>query len=354
MANPVAETESLLDVLNDARETAREQLAAAWQIEIDRVQEQLNNAWRGHLERVFEERFAELSVRLAKQTEARIAEAMTRSLRDLTGKLNQALRRLRAFENEDEWSRAVVDATAGFSERAALFVVNGSALRLLASRGISSDAKIDNTPLESAPAFAGVVESRDPIVALRTPGELSEAIAGAFGVAFGETPEQRFYLFPIAIRDRVAAVLYADTAVEPNAIELVASFASAVLDAQSASPDRSKLVSIATGGQRPASISQWASLGKDEQELHLRAQRFARVQVAEMRLYHSQAVKDGRSRHDLYGALKEQVDRTREAFRRDFLSASHAMVDYVHVELLRTLANDDVELLGSEYPGPLV
>ena len=72
MANPVAETESLLDVLTDARETAREQLAAAWQIEIDRVQEQLNNAWRGHLERVFEERFAELSVRLAKQTEASV------------------------------------------------------------------------------------------------------------------------------------------------------------------------------------------------------------------------------------------------------------------------------------------
>jgi uncharacterized protein YukE len=354
MANPVAETESLLDVLTDARETAREQLAAAWQIEIDRVQEQLNNAWRGHLERVFEERFAELSVRLAKQTEARIAEARARSLRDLTGKLNQAVRRLRAFENEEEWSRAVVDATEGFSERAALFVVNGAALRLLASRGISSDAKIDNTPLDSAPAFAGVVESRDPIVALRTPGELSEAIAGVFDGANGETPEQRFYLFPIVSRDRVAAVLYADTEVEPSAIELVASFASAVLDAQSASPDRSKLVSIATGGQRPTSISQWASLGKDERELHLRAQRFARVQVAEMRLYHSQAVKDGRSRHDLYEALQEQIDRTRDAFRSDFLSASQSMVDYVHVELLRTLANDDVELLGSEYPGPLV
>ncbi len=350
MANPVAETESLHDVLADARETAREQLAAAWQIEIDRVQDQLNNAWRGHLERVLEERFSELSSRLAGQTESLIADARARSLRDVTGKLNQAVRRLRAFENEDEWSRAVVDATAGFSERAALFVVNGSSLRLLAVRGISSEAKIDNTPLESAPAFAGVVESRDPMVALRTRGELSEPIAEVFG----ETPEQRFYLFPIASRDRVAAVLYADTAVEPNAMELIASFASAVLEGQSGAPERSKLVSIATGGQPAASISQWVSLGKDEQELHLRAQRFARVQVAEMRLYHSQAVKDGRARHDLYGALKEQIDRTREAFRRDFLSAADTMVDYVHVELLRTLANDDVELLGPQYPGPLV
>jgi hypothetical protein len=30
------------------------------------------------------------------------------------------------------------------------------------------------------------------------------------------------------------------------------------------------------------------------------------------------------------------------------------MVDYLHPELVRTLANDDVELLGSDYPGPLV
>ena len=30
------------------------------------------------------------------------------------------------------------------------------------------------------------------------------------------------------------------------------------------------------------------------------------------------------------------------------------MVDYLHLELLRTLANDDADLLGSEYPGPMV
>jgi hypothetical protein len=29
------------------------------------------------------------------------------------------------------------------------------------------------------------------------------------------------------------------------------------------------------------------------------------------------------------------------------------MVDYIHVELLRTLANDDAELLGEDYPGPM-
>jgi hypothetical protein len=355
-ADPLPKTEPLRNALDDARETAREQLNAAWQIEIERIQEQLTGSWRGHVERVFEERFDELSARVEEQfrsaVESRVHAAIMKVRREVAGRLNQAVRRLRSFENEDEWSRALVDATEGFCDRAALFIVNGPALRLQASRGVLSEAKIDNTPLESAPAFAGAAESRDTIVASRTRGELSDAIAEVLG----EAPDQRFCLFPIAVRGRVAGILYADSVsqvTETDALELLATFASAVLEGQPEAPDRSKLVTIATELQPSPTVSSWFSLGKDEQEVHLRAQRFARVQIAEMRLYKSQAVKTGRAEHDLYGALREDVDRARDAFRRDFLTASPTMVDYFHLELLRTLANDDVELLGPEYPGAM-
>jgi hypothetical protein len=30
------------------------------------------------------------------------------------------------------------------------------------------------------------------------------------------------------------------------------------------------------------------------------------------------------------------------------------MVDYLHLEMVHTLANDDAELLGKDYPGPLL
>ena len=353
------QTDPVKNVLNDVRETAREQLNAAWQIEIERVQEQLAAGWREHIERVFEERFVELSARVEVEfgagVRAAVSDTRARTRREVAGKLNQAVRRLRFFENEDQWSRALVDATESFCERAALFIVNGPALRLQASRGVPSDVKIDNTPVESAPAFAGAVQSRDTIVALRTRGELSDVIADVLG----EASEQRFYLFPIPVHERVAAVLYTDsgsygedTAVT-EALELMAVFASAVLEGQPETPDKSKLVRIATERQPAPTVALWFSLSKEEQELHLRAQRFARVQVAEMRLYKAQAVKAGRLERDLYGALREDVDRARDAFRKDYLSASPTMVDYVHLELLRTLANDDVELLGPEYPGAM-
>ena len=352
----MADPSPLQNAIQEARETAREQLSAAWQIEVDRIQEQMAAGWRGHLERVFEERFGELSASLEQHFQSAVTAESTRLRRQLSSQLNQAIRRFRDFESEEAWSKAFIDSTAGLCDRSALFIVGGVSLRLQASRGFASEAKIDNTPLASAPAFAHAVETRDTIVALRTKGELSDPIAEWAG----EQPDQRFYLFPVTARSRIAAILYADSGtngeIDASALELLAMVASLVLENQTVAPapsGASHLVSIATGKPAEPSISSWFSLNKEDQELHLKAQRFARVQAAELRLYKSHAVKEGRLSRNLYTALQSEIDAAREAFRRDFLSASNTMVDYLHVELLRTLANDDVELLGPDYPGPL-
>jgi hypothetical protein len=115
----------------------------------------------------------------------------------------------------------------------------------------------------------------------------------------------------------------------------------------------SSLVAIQGVEPRETPLPSWADLPPAEQELHLRAQRFARVQVAEIRLYQSQAVKQGRAERAVYHALKADLDRGREAYRQQFLTDCPSMVDYFHVEVVRTLANDDASLLGPDYPGPL-
>jgi hypothetical protein len=113
---------------------------------------------------------------------------------------------------------------------------------------------------------------------------------------------------------------------------------------------------LISGLSRPGSLPlpPWSSLSKEDQEFHLKAQRFARVCVAELRLYESEAVKQGRAARDLYGRLKEKIDAGRQAYRRQFMDVCPSMVDYLHLELVRTLANDDETLLGTDYPGPLV
>jgi len=81
---------------------------------------------------------------------------------------------------------------------------------------------------------------------------------------------------------------------------------------------------------------------------------FARVQTAELRLHEADAVQAARAQRRVYDALQSQIDAARESFRRSFFEPCASMVDYLHLELVRTLANDDLELLGKNYPGPMV
>ncbi|MCU1339196.1 MAG: hypothetical protein JWO19_4777 [Bryobacterales bacterium] len=86
---------------------------------------------------------------------------------------------------------------------------------------------------------------------------------------------------------------------------------------------------------------------------HSRALRFARVKVAEIQLYQASHVKSGRAARDLYSALRPHIDAARGAFRERFLVPLDGVPDYLHQELVKSLAKEDAVLLGPSYPGPL-
>jgi hypothetical protein len=156
-------------------------------------------------------------------------------------------------------------------------------------------------------------------------------------------------VYPLVVRGRTLALLYAWGSVEGSALELLAQLAAAVWAVLPAPAD---LVNIAPTAS--AATTAWDKLSPEEQHLHLRAQRFARVQVAEMRLFETDAVQSGRAQRDLYETLRARIDTARDAFRRSFFASCPSMVDYLHLELLKTLAQDDPDALGKDYPGPLV
>jgi len=92
---------------------------------------------------------------------------------------------------------------------------------------------------------------------------------------------------------------------------------------------------------------------RDMTEDHLKAQRFARVRVAEMALYQAAQVNAGRTARNLYGTLKAQIDEARQGFQEKFLTEAQGMPDYLHGEIVLVLAHNDTSLLGPDYPGPL-
>ena len=73
-----------------------------------------------------------------------------------------------------------------------------------------------------------------------------------------------------------------------------------------------------------------------------------------MRLSQADAVQAGRAGRNLYDALRKSIDAARATFRPSFFAPCSSMVDYLHLEMVHTLANDDPDLLGNNYPGPVV
>jgi DNA gyrase/topoisomerase IV subunit B len=306
------------------------------------------------LRQLWEERLSQLLSEMEAlgdaQAAARVAEARHRSRIEAAGELNQAVRRQRRTAGPEDLCATLVDAADAFASHVALFRVEGEVARGVQMRGVPQEIaerfQTLEIPLGEAAALAGSAESGDPVVAAATGPEVSQALLDLVE----HDPTDRAFIFPVAPRGPVAALLYAWGAVEGASLELLAETAAAVWSGF-APPAPSGLVTI--GPAPGASAAAWELLSAEDRRMHLRAQRAARVRVAEMRLYQAAEVQAGRARGDIYGVLAKPIDDARAAFREKYFGRCPNMVDYLHLELVRTLAHDDPELLGKNYPGPL-
>jgi len=321
-----------------------------------------SSAATASLRQILESRISQLSVEL----EALLAEARERGWRESADQLNQAVRRLRQSGDSEELRAILLDTAAAFSTGAALFRIEGAKAQGERIRGAAAEAGETfarlEISLESAAALAGAVGSRDPVIAVTSAGEVS----GEMIKLCGHGADGRAWIFPVVVRERVLALVYAWGQVEGSAVELLSQVAAAVwseISIAAPAAARQELVTIAPA-PTPAAVAEsapapaagpgWDGLPPGEEQIHLRAQRVARVQAAEMRLREADAVQAGRAQRNLYEALREPIDAARERFRKSFFAPCASMVDYLHVELVHTLANDDAELLGQNYPGPMV
>ena len=263
---------------------------------------------------------------------------------DAAHDVNQLLRRLRAYRSEAEWSASVLDGAAKFASHIALFSFRDGLLRLLGERNLNLPAGAEIAPA-ATPAFASVIGTKDTVVTLRTASEVGEVLASA-------ERGKRAYLLPILNGPRVVAVLFSASEQEPdaNALELIAGLASIVLERRS---NTSLHMQIEVAPSPTPALPAWAALEEKQRNLHLHAQRFARVKVAEMQLFKPDASRSGLEQANLYLFLRPEIDLAREAFRKQFMTVP-SMVDYLHLELVRTAAQGNELKLGVDYPGPLL
>ena len=313
------------------------------------------------------ERLENEAARVSGETRRRLAES-----------LNQRLRRIRQTSTEHEALQLLLEESTAWAQRAVVLLIENNQARVAASRPALHEDDAVGAPIElsTAAAIASCVESRDPVVALGAPAEVSPVLASALRLS----PDDKAYLFPVAARQRTVAVMIACGGVTPAPIELLCEAVGMKLEsldipgfevtgagqvvnlpdgvvamaaslplvqiagAQNAAPNGART------GDAPAS---WSKLTPEQQALHLRAQRTARVRVAQIRISESEALRKGLQAGDIYGALRPAIDAARDEYRQAYSSKTPTMVDYLHLEVLRSLAHEDSRLLGKDYPGQI-
>jgi len=317
--------------------------------------------------------------------------------------LLNAVAAIQAGNTQREILRTLLDHLIHYSGRAALFVMKSGAATGWQGRRF---AKGDEDPIKdlALDVTAGLAER-----ALQSrkacSGDTSEMDA-QFVARFGSAASAGVLVLPLVLKERVAALVYADGSVDgigrmhAPALELLVLSASAWLEvtslrkhavkeaaaesdsvekAESAAPvhqaaampdpfaahaPKHAAAAAAGAGVTEASTAVMAAephagvatppvngdaQHSEEADLQRKAQRFARLLVDEIKLYNQAKVAEGRKHKDLYDRLKEDIEKSRATYKKRYGNTAAAAADYFNQELVRSLAEDDSSIMGANF-----
>ena len=320
--------------------------------------------------------------------------------------LLKAISDIHAGSTQKEILRALLEGTSVYSGRAALFVVKSGSATGWHGRAFENESDIKDFALDmTSSAPMQVMETRAPV------SVPTSEMDPKFISRFGAPAQDRVFLLPLRLKDKIAALVYADAgtgasgkldttsleilvaatsawlevaslrkqaakegAAEPSAepapvpVQTVSSFsdpfaahapqhakaapveieqpAMAVASAESAPVVPASASTAAAAAPAPDAFAQ---MSVEDAEVHRKAQRFARLLIDEVKLYNQVKVAEGRKNKDLYDRLKEDIEKSRATYMKRYGNTAAATADYLNAELVRSLAEDDVSLLGPNF-----
>jgi len=362
------------------------------------IQQLVEHAVAQVLDRQLPKLQAELVARVTAELPA--LAAMPAGRRGSThGNLVQAVGSIHAGTTQKEILRALLDAGALYATRVALFVVKAGAANGWQGRGFGGEDAVKDFPLDmNAGPAAHAYHNRTA-----TPANIAE-MNRRFLDQFGGPQNEQILVLPLVLKDKVAAMLYADGGAEGMLdgaslevlvlatsawLEVVSLRKQAMRDFDSApamapppvaapvqtvssfsdpfaahSPKHiakpaepaAEVVEVAAGasasaaGSAPAvAADPFAGMSPDDADTHRKAQRFARLLVDEIKLYNQAKVAEGRRNKDLYDRLKEDIEKSRSTFQKRYGNTAAASGDYFQKEVVRSLAEDDYSVMGANF-----
>jgi hypothetical protein len=313
-----------------------------------------------------------------------------------TPSLVPAVASVHAGTTQKEILRALLDAAAGYAARIALFVVKAGSAHGWQARGFGDDEVVKDFPLAmTAGPVAHAYQNR-----IAAPANIAEMDSG-FVQRFGGPENEQILVLPLVLKDKVAALLYADGGangtLDASSLELLVMTTSAWLEVTSLRKQAHKEVvdgvvaAVSAPVQAPSSVSDpfaahapkhieqrepepvaevvevgahaaaasaaasapaadpFAAMSAEDADTHRKAQRFARLLVDEIKLYNQAKVAEGRRNKDLYGRLKDDIEKSRTTYQKRYGTTAAASGDYFQKEVVRSLAEDDLSVMGTAF-----
>jgi hypothetical protein len=290
-----------------------------------------------------------------------------------TDQLNAAISSFQDMSAQAEILRSLLDGSARFSGRSALLVIRSGSATGWEGRGFES-SEVKRLSLSTNDGLVGrAVQDRGPVAAA------AAEFDSAFISSAGNPVDGNGLVLPLVVRDKVAAVLYADAGSGPGGkldpaalhvlvraagqwLELIAlkkagtvPAAEGVSEAPPARAVEPPAPMPPPAPPPPARVPEPAAaepaIPPEDAEVHKKAKRKAKVLVEEISLYNKSKVAEGRENRDLYDRLKEDIEKSRAEYDRAFSKTPAASADYFNKELIRILAQNDRTVLGENFPG---
>jgi len=106
---------------------------------------------------------------------------------------------------------------------------------------------------------------------------------------------------------------------------------------------------VAAGESEEAVSFNVSRLSAEEQELHRRANRVAKVSMQDIKMLRPEQVKLGREHKDICNRLRDDIEKAHREYDRRFKPIMDHPVDYFYRWMVEILADGDAHALG-EYP----
>lgn len=289
-----------------------------------------------------------------------------------TDQLNAAISSFQDMSAQAEILRSLLDGSTRFSRRSVLLVIRSGAAAGWEGRGFEA-SEVKRLSLSTSDGLVGrAVQDRVPAAAA------AAEFDSAFISSAGNPVDGNGVVLPLVVREKVAAVLYADAGSAADGkldqsalqvlvraagqwLELIALKKSGVTPAPEAAQEAPPARAVEAAPpppppppppeRTPERAAPEFAIPPEDAEVHKKAKRKAKVLVEEISLYNKSKVAEGREHGDLYDRLKEDIEKSRAEYDKAFSKTNAAGADYFNKELIRILAQNDRSLLGDDFPG---